>query len=71
MRGPKNIKFFNNLKKADYILNIQGTAKDEVAVVIDPYLAYQLRPHQVEGVQFLYSSVMGFRGSVYVLFSDS
>lgn len=30
-------------------------------VVVDPYLAYHLRPHQREGVTFLYECVMGFR----------
>ncbi|KAL6308182.1 SNF2 family N-terminal domain-containing protein [Sparassis latifolia] len=32
-----------------------------VAVVIDPVLARHLRPHQVEGVKFLYECVMGLR----------
>ncbi|KAH7108135.1 P-loop containing nucleoside triphosphate hydrolase protein [Auriculariales sp. MPI-PUGE-AT-0066] len=32
-----------------------------VSVVIDPYLARHLRPHQVEGVKFMYESVMGMR----------
>ncbi|XP_052818560.1 DNA repair and recombination protein RAD54B-like isoform X1 [Mya arenaria] len=32
-----------------------------VDVVVDPYLASNLRPHQREGVTFLYSCVMGFR----------
>lgn len=30
-------------------------------VVVDPFLARQLRPHQVEGVRFLYECVMGLR----------
>lgn len=30
-------------------------------VVIDPILARRLRPHQIEGVQFLYECVMGLR----------
>lgn len=32
-----------------------------VPVVIDPLLARNLRPHQIEGVKFLYESVMGMR----------
>ena len=30
-----------------------------VPVVVDPYLARQLRPHQVSGLQFMYDCVMG------------
>ena len=30
-------------------------------VVIDPYIAKKLRPHQSQGVQFLYECVMGLR----------
>ena len=30
-------------------------------VVVDPYLSVHLRPHQREGVTFLYECVMGFR----------
>lgn len=33
-----------------------------VDVVIDPYIASKLRPHQREGVQFMYECVMGHRG---------
>ena len=32
-----------------------------VDVVVDPYLANQLRPHQKDGVLFLYECVMGFK----------
>ncbi|XP_062589715.1 DNA repair and recombination protein RAD54B-like [Saccostrea cucullata] len=32
-----------------------------VDVVVDPYLSVHLRPHQREGVTFLYDCVMGFR----------
>jgi DNA repair and recombination protein RAD54B len=32
-----------------------------IDVVVDPYLAAHLRPHQREGVVFLYECVMGFR----------
>ena len=32
-----------------------------IDVVVDPYLSIHLRPHQREGVNFLYECVMGFR----------
>lgn len=32
-------------------------------MVIDPILTRHLRPHQKEGVRFLYDCVMGFRGN--------
>ncbi|PYI01777.1 putative dsDNA-dependent ATPase [Aspergillus sclerotiicarbonarius CBS 121057] len=35
--------------------------KQIVDVVVDPFLAKHLRPHQREGVQFLYECVMGMR----------
>ncbi|XP_072269343.1 DNA repair and recombination protein RAD54B, partial [Pyxicephalus adspersus] len=34
-----------------------------VDVVVDPYVAVHLRPHQKEGIQFLYECVMGMRVS--------
>ena len=41
--------------------NIEYKGKGEVVdVVVDPYLAQHLRPHQREGVQFLYECVMGY-----------
>jgi hypothetical protein len=36
-------------------------AKDVVDVVVDPFLGRHLRPHQIEGVKFMYECVMGFR----------
>jgi SNF2 family DNA or RNA helicase len=35
---------------------------DIVPVVIDPILSRKLRPHQIQGVKFLYECVMGYRG---------
>jgi DNA repair and recombination protein RAD54B len=32
-----------------------------VPVVLDPIVARKLRPHQLEGVRFLYECVMGLR----------
>lgn len=34
-----------------------------VDVLIDPHLSVKLRPHQVEGVKFVYECLMGFRGN--------
>uniref|UniRef100_A0A8C4QGT4 RAD54 homolog B n=1 Tax=Eptatretus burgeri TaxID=7764 RepID=A0A8C4QGT4_EPTBU len=34
-----------------------------VDVVVDPHLTSQLRPHQREGVTFLYEAIMGFRST--------
>ena len=34
-----------------------------VDVVVDPYISIYLRPHQREGVTFLYQCVMGFKGN--------
>lgn len=37
-------------------------AESEVVdVVVDPYLGQHLRPHQREGIKFMYECVMGFR----------
>lgn len=43
-----------------------------VDVVIDPYISGQLRPHQHEGVIFLYECVMGYRlpGSFGAILAD-
>ena len=34
---------------------------DVIDVVVDPHIGRQLRPHQVEGVIFLYKCVMGIQ----------
>ena len=39
-----------------------GQNKQIVDVVVDPFLSIHLRPHQREGVTFLYECVMGMRG---------
>jgi DNA repair and recombination protein RAD54B len=39
----------------------QGSAQPVVPVVIDPFLSRTLRPHQHEGVAFMYQCVMGLR----------
>jgi DNA repair and recombination RAD54-like protein len=36
-------------------------SKQEVAVVVDPVLCAVLRPHQREGVKFMYDCVTGVR----------
>lgn len=40
------------------LLKIDQTPLD---VVIDPYIGKHLRPHQIEGVKFMYECVMGYR----------
>ena len=35
---------------------------DIVPVVLDHILSRKLRPHQIEGIKFLYECVMGYRG---------
>ncbi len=36
--------------------------KEQIPIVIDPFISSKLRPHQREGVSFLYECVMGIRG---------
>ena len=43
-------------------IKIMVFSSDRVSVVVDPYLAKFLRPHQRDGVKFLYSCVMGEAG---------
>ena len=52
MPRPTNQEFYT--KKDGSNVKVQE-------VFIDPFLASVLRPHQVEGVQFLYESIMGFK----------
>ena len=39
----------------------RGEAKGVMPVVVDPHLAKKLRPHQSQGVQFMYECIMGMR----------
>lgn len=43
----------------------QSGGSPVVPVVVDPYLARHLRPHQKEGVQFMYECIMGLRHKDY------
>lgn len=45
-------------------------SEDHKPVVIDPKLSKHLRPHQREGVSFLYEGVMGFNDTNGVLLAD-
>ncbi|KYR01271.1 SNF2-related domain-containing protein [Tieghemostelium lacteum] len=38
------------------------TSNEKIACVIDPLLAKKLRPHQKEGVQFMFDCLMGLKG---------
>jgi hypothetical protein len=55
---PK-VAMFNPNDPGAVVLSVPEKDGGSVAVVVDPYLSTHLRPHQVEGVTFLYRSVMG------------
>ncbi|CAG8456885.1 6988_t:CDS:10 [Funneliformis caledonium] len=52
-----------DIKKKDKsvaeILGTKNPANQEVPVIVDPILGQKLRPHQVEGVKFLYNCTTG------------
>jgi DNA repair and recombination RAD54-like protein len=48
-------------------------SENKIHVVVDPQLASHLRPHQIEGVKFMYECVMGlksFKGNGCILADD-
>eukprot|EP00466_Bigelowiella_natans_P021149 jgi/Bigna1/144355/aug1.86_g19063 len=47
------------LNRGKYLENEDGCYDGEVPVVVDPSLARYLRPHQKEGVQFMYNALVG------------
>ncbi|RIB22309.1 DNA repair protein, SNF2 family [Gigaspora rosea] len=49
----------NKTKTVADILGIKNEETKKVHVVVDPVLAKKLRPHQVEGVKFLYNCTTG------------
>ena len=55
---PK-VAMFNPNDPGAVVLSLPERDGGSVAVVVDPYLGTHLRPHQIEGVTFLYRSVMG------------
>lgn len=46
-------------------VNSVPSSKYIVEVVVDPYISQHLRPHQREGVKFVYETVMGFKSLGY------
>jgi DNA repair and recombination protein RAD54B len=49
-------------KKDGALVMTRMDGEHSIDVVIDPVISKQLRPHQREGVSFLYDCVMGFKG---------
>ncbi|CAH6720376.1 DNA repair and recombination protein Rdh54p [[Candida] jaroonii] len=49
---------------------MKSLSPDHKPVIIDPSLSKHLRPHQREGVSFLYEGVMGFNDTTGVLLAD-
>ena len=43
----------------DALVLFHSTSENEVSVVVDPFLSRSLRPHQRDGIQFLYDCVIG------------
>lgn len=44
-----------------FVLHWKTPDTEEVSVVVDPTLATKLRPHQAEGVKFIWEACMGLR----------
>ena len=57
-----NKRSTSNIRYTRGVLTSSLRHQPVVPVVIDPLLARKLRPHQIEGVKFMYESVMGMRG---------
>lgn len=56
---PKFLSYFDASKiESPIIMNKLRTTP--IDVIIDPLLARFLRPHQIEGVKFMYDAIMGF-----------
>lgn len=45
----------------EHLKRLSRQDSNVVPVVLDPILARKMRPHQIEGVKFMYECVMGFR----------
>ena len=65
--GPEYHKKYNKrydieLPACEQKLTFSFRSAPVVPVVIDPVLGRKLRPHQIEGVKFMYECVMGMRG---------
>ncbi|KAH9298249.1 hypothetical protein KI387_029931, partial [Taxus chinensis] len=48
-----------------FILNMKQVQEGRAHIFIDPYLNSKLRPHQREGVKFLFECVMGLRAQAF------
>ncbi|KAH7423244.1 hypothetical protein KP509_12G046200 [Ceratopteris richardii] len=57
--------FQPSITKEALILNANHLASGSTPVMVDPYLATKLRPHQREGVQFMYECIMGLRSPAF------
>ena len=44
-----------------FSLKFLYSKKQIVDVVVDPYICSKLRPHQREGVQFMFDCIMGYQ----------
>jgi DNA repair and recombination protein RAD54B len=54
------VQFLKRPTKEEFFKRPDGSLCKINDVVIDPFLAKVLRPHQIDGVKFLYECVMGF-----------
>jgi len=73
--NPKtfSLRSAENCRQAALDSNLTHLSCRKVAVVVDPRLPGNLRPHQVDGVRFMFECIMGlraFKGSGCILADD-